>query len=116
MRATIKKYWGDRPFFTNALLYKMIVGGSFALILINIFLLKAGEPDPSWGWSDLWMIRPLLIVPLAGAMGGAFFHIMEPIRRRGGKMRWLALAISLAVYIIGFFMGFVLGLDGTYWD
>jgi hypothetical protein len=114
--STLRNYWGPRPFFTSSLFYKMIVGGSFALILINIYLLKAGEPDPAWGWSDLWMIRPLVVVPFAGAMGGAFFHLMEPIRIQGGGKRGLALLVSILVYIIGIWMGFVLGLDGTYFD
>ena len=114
--STLRNYWGPRPFFTAALLYKMVVGASFALILVNIFLLEAGEPDPAWGWSDFWMVRPLIIVPLAGALGGAFFHLMEPIRVQGGWKRQLALVISIFVYIIGFWMGFVLGFDGTYWD
>ena len=114
--SALRNYWGPGPFFTASLFNKMVVGGSFALILINIYLLKAGEPDPAWGWNDFWMIRPLLIVPITGAMGGAFFHLMEPVKRQGGWKRGLALVVSILVYIIGFWMGFVLGLHGTYWD
>ena len=51
-----------------SLIKRMLVGAGIGLLLISLFLLSAGEPNPEWG--KLWMIRPLIIVPLAVAMGG----------------------------------------------
>lgn len=47
---------------------RMLTGAGLALILISIFLVGNNSADPSWG--KYWMIRPLLVVPFAGAMGG----------------------------------------------
>ena len=92
----------------------MLLGAGIALILITVFLLSAGDSDPSW--PKLWMIRPLIIVPLAGALGGVFYYFMDHLRYRGGWRKALAIILSLVVYIIGLWLGTILGLDGTMWD
>jgi hypothetical protein len=92
----------------------IFIGGGIALALITIFLLKAGSPDP--GWPKFWQIRPLVIVPLAGAAGGVCYYLMNPMRNQGGWQKIVANILSLLVYIIGLWMGTVLGLDGTMWD
>ena len=93
---------------------RMVVGATIALTLIIIFLLSAGEPNPAW--PKLWMIRPLIIVPLAGAVGGAVYHYMDGLRYQGGWKKILANFFSLLVYLIGLWMVTVLGLDGTMWN
>lgn len=90
----------------------MLIGGSIALILIAIFLSGTGEPNPEWG--KFWMARPLIIVPLAGATGGLFYHIAT--HRFQGWKKSLAIAVSFVVYIAGVWIGTVLGLDSTYWN
>lgn len=103
-----------QPFHPAALGKRMLLGAGIALILIIIFLVQAGDPDPAW--PKLWMARPLIIVPVAGAMGGAFsyfaIHLLSP---RGWK-KTLLILLSLVVYIIGLWLGTILGLDGTMWD
>lgn len=93
---------------------RMLQGAAIALLLITIFLIGAGDPDPNW--PKLWIIRPLLIVPLAGAMGGVFYYFMDHLRHQGGWKKAFAIILSLIVYIIGLWLGTVLGLDGTWWD
>jgi hypothetical protein len=93
---------------------RMLQGAGIALVLITIFLLGAGEPNPGWG--KLWMIRPLIIVPLAGAGGGIFYYLMDHLRYQGGWRKITANMLSLIVYIIGLWLGTVLGLDGTMWN
>ena len=93
---------------------RMILGALIALILISIFLLGAGEPNPAWG--KLWMIKPLIIVPLAGSMGGVFYYLMDELSYQGGWRRILTNILSLIVFIIGLWLGTVLGLNGTYWN
>jgi hypothetical protein len=96
--------WGKRAF----------QGAAIALILIVLFLLAAGEPNPDW--PKFWMIRPLVIVPAAGAAGGVFFYFMDSLRYQGGWKKILANIASLVVYFIGLWLGTVLGLDGTMWN
>ena len=100
--------------YSGSLGKRMLIGGGFALVLISLFLLKAGEPDPEW--SPFWRIQPLLIVPFAGAMGGLFYHLMDHLRYHGGWRKALGYVLSVIVYVFGLWMGTVLGLAGTYWD
>lgn len=93
---------------------RMLVGAGIGLILISFFLLSADYVDLDWG--KFYMIRPLILVPMAGAMGGLFYHLMDELRSQGGWRKTLAIILSLIVYIIGLWLGFVLGLDGTYWN
>ena len=92
----------------------MLLGAGISLILITIFLLGVGEPNPAWG--KLWMIKPLIIVPLAGAMGGVFYYFMDHLRYQGGWRKALAYILSLIGYIIALWLGTVLGLNGTLWN
>lgn len=93
---------------------RMVQGAWIALALIQLFLLQTGEPDPAWG--QLWVVRPLLVVPLAGAVGGAFYYLMEPVRYEGGWRKVLANLLSLVVYVVMLWLGTVLGLVGTMWN
>jgi hypothetical protein len=102
------------PIKSASLVKRMLLGALIGLILITIFLLGAGDPNPEWG--KLWMINPLIIVPLAGALGGAFNYFISRQDFRSGWIKILAIILSLIVFIIGLWMGIVLGLDGTYWN
>ncbi|MFD2164601.1 hypothetical protein ACFSJU_19500 [Paradesertivirga mongoliensis] len=93
---------------------RMLQGAAIAFVLILIFLLGAGEPNPDWG--KFWMVRPLLVVPAAGAIAGVFIYFMDYLRIQGGWKRALAIALSLIGYIIALWLGTVLGLDGTMWN
>jgi len=102
-----------RPIVSELLAKRMLLGAGLALALISLFLLKAGEPDPAWG--SLWRLRPLIIMPLAGATGGACYHVLHHLSYQGGWRRVLANILGLIIFVVGLWMGFVLGLDGTYW-
>lgn len=93
---------------------RMLIGGTIALILIIIFLLDVGEPDPKW--PKLWYIRPLIVVPFTGSLGGLFYHYMDHLRHRGGWRKTFALILSLVVYIIVLWAGSILGFEGTLWN
>ena len=93
---------------------QMLQGAGIAFILITVFLLQTGTPDPEW--AKLWMIKPLLIVPLAGAAGGAFYSLTGRLCYQGGWKKILVTLLSLVVYITGLWLGTVLGLDGTMWN
>ena len=93
---------------------RILIGAGTALILITVFLISAGEGDPSW--PKLWIIRPLIIVPLAGAAGGAFYYFTMNLPVKGAWKRLFIILLSLVGYIVAFWLGSVLGLDGTWWD
>jgi heme A synthase len=97
-----------------SLVKRMLVGAGIGLLLILLFLLSADEPNPEWG--KLWMIRPLIIVPLAGAMGGLCNYFIVHFHDQVGVNKTIAMIISVIVFIIGLWLGIVLGLDGTMWN
>jgi hypothetical protein len=91
---------------------QMLIGAGIALIPITLFLMGTGEPNPEW--SKFWMLRPLIIVPIAGATGGACYYILVHHLLKNQKV--LAIILSVLIYFIGLWLGTVLGLAGTYWD
>lgn len=93
---------------------RMLAGATIGLFLIALFLFSAPEADPAWG--KLWMVRPLIIVPLAGAMGGLFNYLIMHFRNQFGVNKVVAIILSVLVFIIGLWLGTILGLDGTWWD
>jgi hypothetical protein len=93
---------------------RMVVGGAIALVLIAFFVFTVDNPKPEWG--KLWVVRPLIITPLAGAMGGLVYHYMVSWGNEGGWKKTLATIFGVIAYIIALWLGTVLGLDGTLWN
>ncbi|HEX8462032.1 MAG TPA: hypothetical protein VF623_11400 [Segetibacter sp.] len=91
----------------------ILVGTAIALLAISFFVFGVDKANPAWG--KLWMIRPLIITPLAGAAGGAFYAFIVG-RSSRGLNKTLAIVLGLVVYFVGLWMGIVLGLAGTMWD
>lgn len=97
-----------------AIAKRMFIGAAIAFALILSLLLSVDEPKPEWG--SLWMLKPLLITPLAGAGGGAFFYYMTQIVKNNVWAKLIAILVGLIGYIIAIWLGSVLGLNGTLWD
>jgi len=95
----------------------MLQGAALALVLISAFLISGGwftqHVRPEWG--KLWMIKPSIIVPLAGAMGGLFYYLMDHLRYQGGWKAFVAIVLSLITYTVALWLGTVLGLNGVWW-
>lgn len=102
-----------RPVHQAALGKRMLQGAGIALVLIALFL-SGAEASPAW--PKLWMLRPLTIVPLAGALGGVLYYFMDHLRCQGGWKSVLAFFISITGYLVVLWLGTVLGLDGTLWN
>lgn len=94
----------------NSLGKRMAIGGAIALVLIVVFLYPT-EPDPLWG--KFWMVRPLIIVSLAGATGGACNYFLVNFKSLN---KIAAYVLSFIVYVFGLWIGTVLGLNGTLWN
>ncbi|WP_303311843.1 potassium transporter KefB [Hymenobacter sp. BT730] len=107
-----------QPIHQGSLSKRMLQGAAIALVCISLFIIPAGwftqVAKPEWG--KLWMIKPFLVVPIAGALGGVFYYFMDHLRYQGGWKKALAYVISLLGYLVVLWLGTVLGLNGTWWD
>jgi len=91
----------------------VFIGAAIGLFLISFFVFGVDEPNPEW--PKLWRIRPLIITPLAGAMGGAFFYFMNFMGSRGVN-KTVAFLIGSIGFLVALWLGTVLGLVGTMWN
>lgn len=114
MHASATPLPGNKRLPFSTLVIPAAAGAGIALALMALFLTGVDQPDPSW--PRYWMIRPLVIVTLAGAAGGVFVALLRPLRARGGWTRVAVVALSIAGYLLCVWMGSVLGLDGTLWN
>jgi hypothetical protein len=99
---------------TPLLVKFMIIGAVIGLLLALLFIRTAEAGNPVW--PQYWVVRPLIILPLASAIGGAFAYYLIQLTTGGGWRRVLAIVLSLVIYLVGLWMGFILGFDGTLWD
>lgn len=93
---------------------RIIRAALIGLVLISIFLIPGGSGKAEW--PQFWYLQPLLIVPLAGAFAGFLHHQFYKFWE---KMNWNKLVLWILlffVYFIGYWLGSVLGLNGTYWN
>lgn len=98
----------------KALLKPMAIGALIAFALIALFLIPIKNPNPDWG--KFWLVKPFIIVPLAGAIGGAVYYFIGKLSAQQGWSKIVATIISILIYLIGIWMGTVIGLDGTLWN
>jgi uncharacterized membrane protein len=108
------KQFTTRPFFTNALGKRMLLGAGIGLLMISFFVIGAGKGNPAWG--ECWRVKPLLLTPFLGALIGGCYDVTEPLRRLDSWLGRLFLTLSLMGYLIGLWMALVLGLAGTMWN
>ncbi len=99
-----------RSINSRKLLNLAAAGAGLGLILMALFLLPIKHPKPEWG--PMWMLRPFVMIALAGATGGAFAYLINWYLDRH---KAVAVVLSIVVYIIGLWMGTVLGLVGMLW-
>lgn len=102
------------PIQTGSFIKPVLIGTGIGLFLISVFLMGVDDANPEWG--KLWMIKPLIMVPFAGAVGGAVFHFLIELGSRGILNKTVAFLLGLIVFIFGLWLGSVLGLDGTLWN
>src|SRR6476620_4212306 len=102
----------NQPNHPIGFLKPVLIGAGIAFLVISFFVFGADHPDPEWG--KFWQIKPLIITPLSGAIGGAFYAFMDYQSTRGFNRR-LAIILSLVVFLIGLWLGTVLGLNDTMW-
>ncbi|WP_370900653.1 potassium transporter KefB [Chryseobacterium gossypii] len=99
---------------TSSLIRKVLLGAITGLLIISFFIFTVEHPKPEWG--KLWMIRPLVITPLAGAFGGLLIYSPALLNPDSRWKRITASILSFIAFIITLWLGIVLGLDGTLWN
>lgn len=100
---------------SSLLLKRVLIGAGVALFLITIFIMPSIlHPKPEW--SNLWMLRPLLVVPVAGGLAAAIIHILLGWQAKNNWPKFVVYLLCLLGYIIALWLGTVAGLDGTLWD
>jgi hypothetical protein len=100
--------------FPGSLAIRMLIGAAIGFLAISFFVFGVDEVKPEWG--QFWRIRPLIVTPLAGALGGLCNYFILQFHTRAGINKPVAMIISALVFLIGLWMGIVAGLDGTMWD
>ena len=91
----------------------VMIGAIIGLAIIALFVFGVERPNPEWG--KLWRLKPLMITPLAGASGGAFFYFMDLMSLRGMN-KTVAIIVGVFGFVVALWLGTVLGLNGTMWD
>ena len=105
----------SRPIDKTSLVRRMLIGAGIGLFLITLLVTSVREPRLEWG--RFWMIRPLIIVPLAGACGGLGTYFMEYLLGyQGGWSKIIAVLLSILGFLIALWLGTVLGCAGTLWN
>jgi len=92
----------------------VLLGALTGLAIISFFVFGTGQQNPAW--PDNWRIRPLLVVPFAGAAAGliSYFSVTASTRLGMNKTIVWILAILFSLFVL--WIGTILGLDGTMWD
>ncbi|WP_337044294.1 potassium transporter KefB [Emticicia sp. 17c] len=111
---TEKNNFTTQPFNTPLLIKRVLIGAAIGLVIILSFVLRVKTPHPDWG--QYWLIQPLLVTPMAGAAAGVCNHFLDFLRNEGKTQRIVANILAVIIYIIGLWMGIVLGLHGTMWN
>lgn len=100
--------------YPGILVKRMLLGAGLGLAVIGFFLLSVEHPDPSWPSS--WMVRPLIVVPLAVAGAGLCFHFLDKYRYEHHWNKTVITILGFVGHLIALWMGMVVGLDGTLWN
>jgi hypothetical protein len=103
-----------RPIDRKALVNRMLIGGGIALIAICTFVIPALK-NPHPDWEKFWMLRPLIITPLVGAIAGLCVYFTNYVLYQKGWQKTLAIVLSVIGSVIALWLGIVLGLAGTMW-
>lgn len=98
--------------FSSLLAKRALIGAGIGfLLLIILFVIVGAFNDGSW------IYLPMLTVPLAGAGGGAFYHVATLVTIRNHWNKFVANAVCLLVYLAGLWLGFVYALSVVgLWD
>ncbi|HEY1025925.1 MAG TPA: hypothetical protein VGE26_12215 [Sphingobacteriaceae bacterium] len=93
----------------NIRLLRIVLGAGSSTLLLTFIFLTTGRADTQ---ELRGMIMPYLCVPVAGALAGLIFDMMEPMRRSGGFNQLLSIISSVLIYVVLFAGAFIVGMNG----
>lgn len=99
---------------SQTIVKRMLLGALIGLVVISVFVFGVQHPNPDWG--KYWMLRPLIVVPIIASLSTLIFFSLNIFGFPKGWRKTVILLFSVIGYIIAFWIGVVLGLDGTLWD
>ncbi|MDP2042843.1 MAG: hypothetical protein Q8S14_08535 [Algoriphagus sp.] len=66
---------------------------------------------------ELWMLVPLILIPLGGAAGGVFFYLMGFLWFPKGNQKLIAIIFSTLLYFVALWISAVIAFNFTgHWD
>jgi hypothetical protein len=93
------------------ILQSSLIGAGLPLIYI-LFIIYFKED-----LFEKWMLTPLILIPLGGALGGIFFFLMGFHWFPNGRKKLLALIFSTIIYFVCLWLSAVLAFNFTgHWD
>ncbi|ETZ22119.1 hypothetical protein [Pedobacter sp. V48] len=92
----------------------VLLGAMIGLAIISFFVFGVGQQNPAW--PDNWRIRPLLVVPSAGAVAGLSSYFTVRFGTRLGLNKIILWIPAILLSLFALWIGIILGLDGTLWD
>lgn len=114
MKEQINTRSQQKSVHSGSLIKRMLQAGAVALFLIAAFLLSADHVNPEW--SKYWMVKPLILTPMVASLGGVLYYYLDHLRTGSTAMKIVAAILSLLGFVFFLWMGFVLGLNGTFWN
>ncbi|MDQ3278859.1 MAG: potassium transporter KefB [Bacteroidota bacterium] len=92
--------------FSRTSFKRAFQGAGLGILLLLIFLSLVGAIN-----DGSWVFLAMLTVAIAGACGGAFYHLVSQVPIERGWKRSLANLVCLLVYLVGLWMGLVYALS-----
>jgi len=90
----------------------ILIGACLALLVSILFVSSVHQAPVNWG--KYWMVRPLIVLPIAGAAGGFLFYYIS--RLKNGRFLILLTLLGALIYLVSLWLGTVLGFAGTLWN
>lgn len=82
--------------------------GAFAPLALLLFIILTKEDV-----FESWMLVPLTLIPLGGAVGGVIFYLMGFVWFPFGKQKLIAIILSTIFYFVALWMAAVLAFNFT---
>lgn len=95
------------------LINKMLLSATIGIIIAGSFVYSNTPYNDNWG--HLWFIKPLILIPLSGSVGGALYYLFTRYMQNV-LPKWLLFAVGTLLFGISLWVGTILGLNGTYWN
>ncbi|PVH27025.1 hypothetical protein [Sphingobacterium corticibacter] len=98
---------------SNDFKIKMMFGAALGIFVVSPFIYGNTPHNDEWGF--FWFIKPLVLIPLSGAVGGALYYLSTRYLQHI-LPKWLLMGMGTLLLAVSIWIGAILGLNGTYWN